>query len=242
MAKGKGFLDTVLNGVRMNEDDFYENGEEFENEGGEEEDDEGGFIDSERESRPRFPFSFGSKKESSSTRRKKYDDRKYDDRYDEEPEEEEESYEADPEDSYDPVDDLRYDEPAPKPARSSGFGSTRSQSTRKASVKVTPMRRTHAGQNVAKEVRILHPLDMEQASAIGEALLDECVVVLNLEGLDLDLAQRIVDFASGCIFALGANLHKVTEYFFVIAPSSVEISGDMKSIMRGASPSVRAEY
>lgn len=226
MAKGKGFLDTVLSGVRMNDDDFYEEEEFDEEEDGEEEDDESGFIDSGKGSRPRFNFSFGTKKTPRTSRVSKSAD------VEAEKEDSYSSYEEDeePEDTYE----------EPKPQKESPFASAPTRNTKKSS-KVTPLRRTH-NQSYSSEVRVLHPLDMEQASAIGDALLDEAVVVLNLEGLDLDLAQRIIDFSSGCIYALGANLHKVTEYFFVIAPSSIEITGDMKSIMRGAAPSVRAEY
>lgn len=228
MAKGKGFLDTVLSGVRMNDDDFYEEGDFDEEEDGEEEDDEREFIDSEREPRTRFHFNFG-KKSTVSSRRSRVSEA-------EESEKEEEDAYADLEDDYDP-------EPVeePKKEKTASFATSPTRSTKKTS-KVTPLRRTRTNQSYSSEVRVLHPLDMEQASAIGDALLDEAVVVLNLEGLDLDLAQRIIDFSSGCIYALGANLHKVTEYFFVIAPASIEITGDMKSIMRGAAPSVRAEY
>ena len=59
-------------------------------------------------------------------------------------------------------------------------------------------------------------------------------VVLNLEGLDVDIAQRIIDFTSGSCFAIGGNLQKISHYIFIITPSSVDVSGDFQDIFGGA--------
>ena len=47
------------------------------------------------------------------------------------------------------------------------------------------------------EVCVIKPKSMEDAREITETLLGGCTVVLNMEGLDLDIAQRIIDFSSG---------------------------------------------
>lgn len=56
-------------------------------------------------------------------------------------------------------------------------------------------------------------------------------VILNMEGMDLGLAQRIIDFTSGCCYAIDGNLQKISNYIFIITPASVDISGDLQSIM-----------
>ena len=56
-------------------------------------------------------------------------------------------------------------------------------------------------------------------------------VLLNMEGVNLDIAQRIMDFTSGSCFALGGNLQKVSGYIFVLTPSNVEISGDVQELL-----------
>ncbi len=238
MAKGKGFLDTVLSGVRMNDDDFFEEGfDEEDDEELEDDDDEGGFIDHGPRSRPRFPFSFGGKKANSS---KKYNRRQVDD-LDEEDPEYEDDYPEEPDDYESYQEEPPVEEEPPKKSAKPTYTSSRSQQ-KKTTGKVTPMRRTHTSSQTVGEVRVLHPQDMEQSLSIGQGLRDEAVLIINLEGLDLEMAQRIMDFAFGCSYALDANVHKVTEYFFVIAPANVEISGDMKRIMKGAPPSMNAEY
>ena len=75
---------------------------------------------------------------------------------------------------------------------------------------------------------------MEDAREITETLLANCTVVLNMEGLDLDLAQRIIDFTSGSCYAIGGNLQKVSNYIFIVTPKSVDISGDFQEILSGA--------
>lgn len=47
------------------------------------------------------------------------------------------------------------------------------------------------------EVCVIKPTSVEDAREITETLLANRTVVLNLEGLDVDIAQRIIDFTSG---------------------------------------------
>ncbi len=97
--------------------------------------------------------------------------------------------------------------------------------------KISPMRGAKRG---GMEVCVIRPKSMEDAREITETLLDECTVVLNMEGLDLDTAQRIIDFASGSCYAIHGNLQKISNYIFIITPESVDISGDFQEILNGA--------
>ena len=58
----------------------------------------------------------------------------------------------------------------------------------------------------------------------------------------LEIAQRIIDFASGACYSLNGSLQKISSYIFVLGPSSVDITGDLQNILGGATPSVRAGY
>ena len=53
-------------------------------------------------------------------------------------------------------------------------------------------------------------------------------------GIDVELAQRIIDFTSGSCFAISGNLQKISHYIFIITPASVDISGDFQDIFGGA--------
>lgn len=103
--------------------------------------------------------------------------------------------------------------------------------------KVTQMRqpstRKLPGGN-GMEVCVIKPTTIEDAREITETLLANRTVVLNLEGLDVDIAQRIIDFTSGSCFAISGNLQKISHYIFIITPASVDISGDFQDIFGGA--------
>ena len=75
---------------------------------------------------------------------------------------------------------------------------------------------------------------IEDAREITETLLANRTVVLNLEGLDVDIAQRIIDFTSGSCFAISGNLQKISHYIFIITPAVVDISGDFQDIFGGS--------
>lgn len=105
---------------------------------------------------------------------------------------------------------------------------------RKTLPKVTPMRQTKKTGN-GMEVCVIKPTSIEDAREITETLLANRTVVLNLEGLDVDIAQRIIDFTSGSCFAISGNLQKISHYIFIITPAVVDISGDFQDIFAAGS-------
>lgn len=116
---------------------------------------------------------------------------------------------------------------------------------RQTSSKVTPMRNTKkqsAASNM--EVCVIKPTSVEDTRDIADTLLDHCTVVLNLEGIDVEVAQRIIDFSSGSCYSIGGRLQKISSYIFILTPSSVEITGDIQDILNGSFdvPSVRANF
>lgn len=100
----------------------------------------------------------------------------------------------------------------------------------KTTPKVTPMRSSRK-QGSGMEVCVIKPTSVEDAREITETLLQDRTVVLNVEGLDLDIAQRIIDFTSGSCFAISGNLQKISNYIFIITPPNVEISGDFLNMV-----------
>ncbi len=107
------------------------------------------------------------------------------------------------------------------------------RTVKKTTPKVTPMRPTKKTGN-GMEVCVIKPTSSEDAREITETLLANRTVVLNLEGLDVDIAQRIIDFTSGSCFAISGNLQKISHYIFIITPAIVDISGDFQEILSGS--------
>ncbi len=102
--------------------------------------------------------------------------------------------------------------------------------------KVSPIRSSNSTarkQGGIMEVCLIKPRSMEESREITETLLENCIVILNMEGLDLDTAQRIIDFSSGSCFAIHGNLQKISDYSFLITPPGINISGDFQEMLDG---------
>lgn len=79
------------------------------------------------------------------------------------------------------------------------------------------------------EVCIIKPTSVNDAREVTDTLLANSTVVLNLEGLEVDVAQRIIDFTSGSCYAVNGNVMKISSHIFVITPSNVDVSGDIST-------------
>lgn len=91
------------------------------------------------------------------------------------------------------------------------------------SSKVVPI---HSASSSGFEVNIVKPANFGESQQVCEILLGGQPVVVNLEGIDIVEAQRIMDFISGCIYSITGNMRQVSRYIFIFAPKSVDISGD----------------
>ena len=139
----------------------------------------------------------------------------------------------DDEDYFGPEDDYELD----RPVRRNTFSNSRDDMDDeeeeprprfflRLSPKVVPMRRA--------EVSMIKPTSIEDAREICDFLLAGKAVVLNMEGIHTEIAQRIIDFTSGSCFAISGNLQKISHYIFIITPASVDISGDFQEILSGS--------
>jgi len=96
------------------------------------------------------------------------------------------------------------------------------------SSKVVPMKR-------AMEVSLIKPTSIEDAREICDYLLAGKAVVLNMEGIHMEVAQRIIDFTSGATYSMNGNLQKISSYIFIATPESVELSGDFQDLLNNGS-------
>lgn len=92
------------------------------------------------------------------------------------------------------------------------------------SSKVVPMRKN-------MEVTLIKPTSIEDAREICDFLLAGKAVVLNMEGIHTEIAQRIIDFTSGATYSMNGNLQKISNYIFIATPDSVELSGDFQDML-----------
>lgn len=93
--------------------------------------------------------------------------------------------------------------------------------------KIVPIKSSSRGM----EVCVLRPVTFNESSDICDVLLSGRAVVINLEGIDVELAQRIIDFISGSCYAMNGNIKQISSYIIIITPESIDISGDLQDIV-----------
>ena len=125
-------------------------------------------------------------------------------------------------------------EPAPK---RSTMRNTRTNT------KVTPMRASRKGP-VNMEVCVLKPASFDDSREIAEVLLANRTVFLNMEGMDLEVAQRIIDFVCGTCYAIDGSIQQISHYIFLATPSNVDVSGDLTDLLTSsfAVPAIGSAY
>ena len=92
-------------------------------------------------------------------------------------------------------------------------------------VKNMATKQTNDSRSSLRIVQIV-PRSEDDATECVELLLGGNAVVLNLEGLTTDHAQRIIDFVSGACYATHGNFQKTSNKIFVASPNMIELSGD----------------
>lgn len=100
--------------------------------------------------------------------------------------------------------------------------------------KIMSMRQPKKG-SANMELTVIKPVSFEEdGRKITDTLREGCTVVLNLEGIDIDLAQRIIDFASGSCYAIDGNFRAISKSIILITPPAVEITGDFMEQVNGS--------
>jgi cell division inhibitor SepF len=72
---------------------------------------------------------------------------------------------------------------------------------------------------------LLEPRAFSEAQQIADHLKNRNSVVVNLKRLTADQAKRIIDFLTGCIYAIGGSMEKIGTGIFVCAPKNVNVQG-----------------
>ncbi len=128
-------------------------------------------------------------------------------------------YDDDYEDAFNSIPKAAAAAPAPAaaaPAASGGFNG-----------RVVSMNKNDVKHNIV----LFRPNVFNDANAAGDDLKNNRVVIMNLENVDTKVARRVVDFLSGCIYAMDGSVKKIAQSAYIFCPSSVEVSGDLESLV-----------
>ena len=72
---------------------------------------------------------------------------------------------------------------------------------------------------------LLEPRSFSEAQAIADHLKTRNSVVVNLKRVTSAQAKRIIDFLSGCIYAIGGNMQKIGVGIYLCTPKNVNVQG-----------------
>lgn len=78
------------------------------------------------------------------------------------------------------------------------------------------------------EVFVIRPQAFDDAQTVVDFMKRGKVIVINMEGLQLEPAQRIIDFIGGACYGIAGELRAISANIFIAVPSNIEVSGDLR--------------
>ena len=157
-------------------------------------------------------------------------------------------------DDYDDYDDEEYlddeyDEPAPRRAPSRraapapapveeeedddfGFGMSTAPAAAPAAAPAPAFsgRVVNMTTGAKQEVVLFRPANFGETTKAADALRSNKAVVLNLENVDKAMSRRVVDFLSGCVYALSGSVKKIAQSAYLFCPHNMDVVGDLESL------------
>ena len=145
-------------------------------------------------------------------------------------------------DDYDDEMEDSFEEEAPQPERTPRFGRREAAPAQEPAyapavnntTAFTPANTGFNGQVVGSSNKVqlilVRPESFNDAPTIAANMRAKKAVVLNLEGVEKNLARRIVDFLSGCGYALDGSAKKISQATYLFCPYHMEVLGDLKNL------------
>ena len=81
-----------------------------------------------------------------------------------------------------------------------------------------------------QEVVLFRPGTFNDTSKAADDLRNRKAVIVNMENVDKAMARRVVDFLSGCVYALNGDVKKIAQSAYLFCPHNMEISGDLETL------------
>ncbi len=85
------------------------------------------------------------------------------------------------------------------------------------------------------KVVVYQALTYDDTQNIVDNLKNRKPIIVNLDSLEQELAQRVLDFMSGAVYALDGTIQKVSKSIFVLVPSNIDIVGNIPEDFKGKS-------
>ena len=86
------------------------------------------------------------------------------------------------------------------------------------------------GASNKQEVVLFRPAAFGETTKAADALRSNKAVILNLENVDKAMSRRVVDFLSGCVYALDGDVKKIAQSAYLFCPHNMDIVGDLETL------------
>ena len=73
-------------------------------------------------------------------------------------------------------------------------------------------------------VAVFAPRSFGDVTEIADALRARQVVIVNVQGADRNLLQRVVDFTSGVAYTIDGRIQKLAEAIYLVVPAGVNVN------------------
>jgi cell division inhibitor SepF len=73
---------------------------------------------------------------------------------------------------------------------------------------------------------VVSPTSFASAQEVADKFKASQPVILNLQGVEKDLARRLLDFCSGICYSLSGHMEKVAARVYLLTPENVEVSAE----------------
>ncbi|MDD6968306.1 MAG: cell division protein SepF [Firmicutes bacterium] len=81
-----------------------------------------------------------------------------------------------------------------------------------------------------QEVVLFRPNTFNDTSKAADDLRSRKAVIVNMENVDKAMARRVVDFLSGCVYALDGDVKKIAQSAYLFCPHNMDIVGDLETL------------
>ena len=81
-----------------------------------------------------------------------------------------------------------------------------------------------------QQVVLFRPNNFNDTSKAADDLRSKKAVIVNMENVDKAMARRVVDFLSGCAYAMDGKVKKIAQSTYLFCPFNMDIVGDLENL------------
>ena len=81
-----------------------------------------------------------------------------------------------------------------------------------------------------QQVVLFRPTSFNDTSKAADDLRSKKAVIGNMENVDKAMARRVIDFLSGCAYALDGKVKKIAQATYLFCPFNMDVVGDLETL------------